>query len=180
MVTRPAATEEDLLRTPDDENFYELVDGEIRASPRGGFRHSGVNVELMSRLARVVNEGRLGDLCGPNTGFRLPGGNVRVPDGTFVAKGRFPDDRVPDGFGDLAPDLAIEVLCPDDRPAAILDKVGEYLQAGVRLVWVIDPNGPAAAVYKSLTDVRSLGPEDFLEGEDVVPGFRCRLADVID
>ena len=50
----------------------------------------------------------------------------------------------------------------------------------MRLVWVIDPNGPAVAVYKSLTDVRSLGPDDFLDGDDVVPGFRCRLAELID
>jgi Uma2 family endonuclease len=178
-TSRPA-TEEDLLRTPDDENIYELVDGEIRAGPRGGHRHSRVCVNLLCRLARVVDEGRLGELFGPNTGFRLPGGNVRAPDGTFVARGRFPDGAVPEGFCDLAPDLAVEVLCADDRPAAVLDKVGEYLQAGVRLVWVIDPNGPAAVVYKSPTDVRSLGPDDFLDGEDVVPGFRCRLADVID
>lgn len=59
------------------------------------------------------------------------------------------------------------------------DKVGEYLQAGVRMVWVIDPGGTAAAVYRSLTDVRSLGPNDFLDGEEVVPGFRCRLAEIL-
>jgi Uma2 family endonuclease len=71
-------------------------------------------------------------------------------------------------------------LSPSDHSRDILDKVGEYLQAGVPLVWVIDPKRRTAAVHKSLTDVRRLGPEDSLDGEDVMPGFRCRLADVID
>jgi Uma2 family endonuclease len=97
-----------------------------------------------------------------------------------VARGRFADEQVPEGFADLAPDLAVEVLSPSDQSRDILDKVGEYLQAGVRLVWVIDPKLRTAAVHKSLTDVRRLGPEDSLDGEDVLPGFRCRLADVID
>ena len=110
--------------------------------------------------------------------FSLPGGNIRLPDVSFVAKGRLARDL--DGFGDVAPDLAVEVLSPNDSSRQVLDKVGEYLQAGVRLVWVIDPKHRTAAVHRSLTDVRKLGPDDSLDGEDVVPGFRCRLADVID
>ena len=77
------------------------------------------------------------------------------------------------------PDLAVEVLSPDDRSRDILDKVGEYLQAGVPLVWVIDPKRRTAAAYRSLTDVRTLGPDDALDGADVVPGFRCALAEVV-
>jgi Uma2 family endonuclease len=84
------------------------------------------------------------------------------------------------GFGDGAPDLAVEVLSPTDRARQVLDKVGEYLEAGVRLVWVIDPERRSAVVYRSLAEVRKLGADEFLEGEDVVPGFRCRLADLFD
>ena len=97
-----------------------------------------------------------------------------------MARGRFAGEQVPEGFADLASDLAVEVLSPGDRSRDVLDKVGEYLQAGVRLVWVIDPKRRTAAAYTSLTEVRRLGPEDSLDGEDVLPGFRCRLADVID
>ena len=61
-----------------------------------------------------------------------------------------------------------------------MDKVGEYLEAGVRLVWVIDPERRSAVVYRSLGEVRKLGADEFLEGEDVVPEFRCRLADLFD
>ena len=176
-TTRPPATEQDLLRTPRDGQKYELVDGQIRVSP-AGTRHGRVCTRLVLRLGAFVEERRLGDLFDSSTGFRLPGGNVRLPDVSFVAKGRLVGDL--DGFGDLAPDLAVEVLSPGDRSRDVLDKVGEYLEAGVHLVWVIDPKRRSAAVYRSLTDTRKLGPDDSLDGEDVVPGFQCRLADVID
>jgi Uma2 family endonuclease len=176
---RPVATEEDLLRTPRDGRKYELVDGQIRMSPAGS-RHGRVCMRLGARLHVFVEERHFGYVFESSTGFRLPGGNVRVPDVSFVAMGRFPGDRPPVGFPDLAPDLAIEVLSPDDRSRDVLDKVGEYLQAGVRLVWVLDPERCTAAVHRSLTEVRRLGPDDSLDGEDVVPDFQCRLADVID
>jgi len=176
-TTRPAATEEDLLGMPRDGQKYELVDGEIRVSP-AGYLHGRVCARLTVRLGAFVEERRLGDLLDSSTGFRLPGGNVRLPDVSFVARGRMVGDV--GGFGDLAPDLAVEVLSPTDSSRQVLDKVGEYLQAGVHLVWVIDPERRTAAVHRSLTDVRKLGPDDSLDGEDVVPGFRCRLADVTD
>jgi Uma2 family endonuclease len=175
-TTRPA-TEEDLLRVPEDGQKYELVDGEIRVSP-AGYPHGRVCTRLTVRLGAFVEEPGLGDLLDSSTGFRMPNGNVRLPDVCFVSKDRVPAD--PRGFVDLAPDLAVEVLSPNDNSRQVLDKVGEYLQAGTRLVWLIDPERRSAAVYRSTTRVRELGPEDFLDGEDVVPGFRCRIADLID
>ncbi len=171
------ATEEDLLRTPRDGHKYELVDGEIRVSPAGG-RHGAVCMQLGSLLTAFVRERRLGRVFDSSTGFRLPGGNVRLPDVAFVAEGRF-EGGVPVGFVHVAPDLAVEVLSPGDQARDVLDKVGEYLQAGVRRVWVIDPERRVATVYAALTDVRTLAEGDSLDGEDVVPGFRCVLADVL-
>jgi len=177
-TTRTKATEADLLEQPRDGHKYELVDGEIRVSP-GGMRHSQVSIKLATRLLTFVTDHKLGHAFDSSVGFRLPGGNVRSPDASFVAQGRLPQDIVPDDFGDLAPDLAVEVVSPADRPRHVLDKVGEYLEAGVRLVWVIDPRKAKAVVYRSLSDVRELGPDDPLDGEDVVPGFRCRLGDLL-
>jgi Uma2 family endonuclease len=178
-TTAPArATEADLLAQPKDGNKYELVDGQIRMSP-GGARHSQVSIRLAARLLAFATERGLGHAFDSSAGFRLPGGNVRSPDASFVAAGRFAGDRVPDDFADLAPDLAVEVVSPGDRPRHVLDKVGEYLEAGVRLVWVIDPQESKAVVYRSPSDVRELGPDDRLDGEDVLPGFRCRLGDVL-
>ena len=69
------------------------------------------------------------------------------------------------------------MISPTDRPRYVLDKVGEYLEAGVRLVWVIDPRHARAVVYRSISDVRELGPDDSLDGEDVIPGLRFVLRD---
>ena len=178
-IVRPAATEEDLLQTPKDGRKHELVDGQIRVSP-AGTRHGQVCIRLAVRLGAWVEQGRLGYVFDSSTGFRLPGGNVRAPDVSFVARGRFRHEQVPEGFGDVAPDLAVEVVSPDDRLRDLLDKVGEYLQASVPLVWVIDRKHRTAAVYRSLTDVRTIGPGEALEGADVVPGFRCHLAELFD
>jgi Uma2 family endonuclease len=171
------ATEGDLRRMPDDEWKYELVDGEIRAEPRGGMRHSRVCVVLATCLGLHVEQAHLGSLFASNTGFRLPNGNVRAPDLSFLSSGRV--SEIPDGFAPLAPDLAVEVLAPHDRPRIVLDRVGDYLEAGSRLVWVIDPEARRAATYRSATEARGLSAKDVLDGDDVVPGFRCTLADVL-
>jgi Uma2 family endonuclease len=71
------------------------------------------------------------------------------------------------------------VLSPRDRPRHVLDKVGEYLEAGVRLIWVIDPRKARAVIYRSLSDVRELAADGMLDGEDVLPGFRCALRDIL-
>lgn len=173
-TTRPA-TEADLIARPRDGRKYELVDGAIRVSPAGA-RHGAVSVRISARLLAHVDANRLGHVFESSTGFRLPGGNVRSPDVAFVRAGRFEGEVVPEGFPDIAPDLAIEVLSPEDRPRDVLDKVGECIGAGVRLVWVVDPATRRATVYRSLTEVHTVGPDGVLDGADVVPGFRCALA----
>ena len=177
VPARPA-TEDDLRATPRDGRKYELVDGEIRVSPAGA-RHEAVSLKLAARLLAYVAHAGAGHAFGSSVGFRLPGGNVRSPDVSFVARGRFPGDTPPDDFGDLAPDLAVEVLSPSERPRHVLDKVGEYLEAGVRMVWIIDPRKAKAIVYRSLSDVTELQGGDALDGGEVLPGFRCPLRDVL-
>ena len=183
MPARTGVTDDDLLAQPRDGRKYELVDGEIRVSPAGG-RHGQVTLELGARLLIHVRTHRLGLVLDSSTGFRLAGRtagehDVRSPDLGFVAAGRLPQDRAPVGFLELAPDLAVEVLSPDDRRRELLEKVGEFLDAGTRLVWVIDPEARRAAVYRSLTDVHQLAEDGILDGDEVVPGFSCPLREIL-
>jgi len=97
-TTRKVATEEDLLAMPRDGHKYELVDGEIRVSPTGN-RHGEVIAQLSALLFNFVKPRRLGHVISGDAGFRLPDKNVRCPDVSFVACGRFPDDKVPTTSG---------------------------------------------------------------------------------
>jgi Uma2 family endonuclease len=183
-TTTRYVTDDELLQAPRDGQKYERVDGELRVSP-AGFRHEGVAMALAARLWVFVTGRQLGHVVGSSAGFRWPArraerpDNVRSPDVSFVAAGRFPDERWPVGFAPLAPDLAVEVLSPNDNSRDVLEKIGEYLDAGTRMVWVLDPEKRIAAIYRSLTDVRVIGETDRLDGEDVVPGFACPLKDLL-
>jgi Uma2 family endonuclease len=177
MVSTRVVTNEELLQLPRDGRKYELVDGEIVVSP-AGYRHGRTIVRLTVLLANHVQAHKLGDVLDSSTGFRLPGKNVRSPDVSFVVAERCPRPE-PVGFVEIPPDLAVEVLSGDDA-RKILDKVGEYLKAGVRLVWVIDPEKRKAVVYRSLMDVHEVAEDGSLSGEDVVPGFSCRLSEILE
>jgi Uma2 family endonuclease len=176
MPANRVITDQELLRLPKDGQKYEVVDGELCVSP-AGWRHERVVARLLTRLGTFVEQHRLGTVVGSNALFVLPSGNRRGPDVSFVRTGRLPpDDAV---FPALVPDLAVEVVSPDDSAREVLDKVGEYLQAGVRLIWVIDPIARQAAAHRSLTDVDVLREDGVLDGADVLPGFRCPLVDVL-
>lgn len=183
-TTTRYVTDEELFQTPRDGRKYERVDGEIRVSPAGA-RHGAVIVRLTLALGGHVARRALGHVFDSSTGFRWPGrkrdapDNVRSPDLSFVIAGRFPDESLPVDFVNLAPDLAVEVLSPSDRRGDVLEKVGEYFDAGTRLVWVIDPERRTAAAYRSLTDVHAIATDGSLDGEEVVPGFSCRLKDLL-
>ncbi|MGH7521886.1 MAG: Uma2 family endonuclease [Gemmatimonadales bacterium] len=92
-------------------------------------------------------------------------------------------ERLPDpatrGFAELAPDLVVEVLSPDDRPGETLAKVGDWLEAGVRLVWVIDSERRLARVYRLDGSESVVSERERLKGEDVLPGFECEVASIL-
>ena len=81
--------------------------------------------------------------------------------------------------GKLAPDLVAEILSPDDRPGEVLAKVADWLQAGTTLVWVIDPAGRSACVYRADGSESVLSEGDALDGEGLLPGFACRRDELL-
>jgi Uma2 family endonuclease len=114
------------------------------------------------------------------TGFKLASDpdTVRGPDMAFIRTERLPDPE-PVGFPDFAPDLVVEVLSPGDRPGAVLAKVADWLSAGTRLVWVLDPSRRVARVYRDDGTEEVLTADQALAGEDVVPGFSCPIAEIL-
>jgi Uma2 family endonuclease len=134
---------------------------------------------LTLRLGAFVVAGGLGEVFDSSTGYRLPGGNLRMPDLSFVARSRLPGGRAPIGFLYMAPDLAVEVLSPDDQPRLVADKVLEYLAVGVRLVWVIDPESGRGTVHRADGTTLEVDASGTLDGEGVLPGFGCPLAELL-
>jgi Uma2 family endonuclease len=182
-TTTRLITADELLVMPhrDEHGNYcllELIRGEVkRMSPTGitdGVFWSKVN----SALESFVTANDLGIVCGAETGFiveRAPD-SVLGADVAFISHERLAKIENPDKFGPFAPDLAVEVLSPGNRPGEIAEKVALHFGAGARAGWVFNPKKRTAAVYTSPTDVRILNEQDTLDGGEVLPGFKLELS----
>jgi Uma2 family endonuclease len=177
---RTLMTADELLRLPDDHMRHELVKGELRTMPPAGVEHGFVEGELFAVVREYVRSHELGFTFGAETGFRISRNpdTVRAPDVAFVAKGRLPGDRPPPTFPDLAPDVVAEVVSPSNTATEVREKVQEWLEAGVRLVWVVWPSNRSVTEYRSPAEVRELAGGDQLDGFDVLPGFTCPVRDI--
>jgi Uma2 family endonuclease len=174
-----AVTAEELAKLPDDGHRYELVRGELRMMAPAGSEHGRVAVKLTWRLAEYVETHDLGVVFAAETGFKI-GSNpdtVRAPDVAFVRRERIDQIGVPDGFWPGAPDLAVEVVSPNDTFSEVEEKVADWLAAGTRMVVVLNPRNRTASVYQGATVAR-LGEADALYGHDVVPGWSVALKDI--
>jgi len=170
-------TAEELLRLNLPNKRTELVRGVLVVREPAGYQHGDVAMRLAAAIYTHVEAHGLGRVFAAETGFTLARNpdTVRAPDVAFISTARLPDPP-PRGFAELAPDLAVEVLSPDDRPGAVLAKVADWLNAGARLVWVVDPLRVIARVYRADGSESMLDETDALQGEDVLPGFAYQLS----
>jgi Uma2 family endonuclease len=173
-------TADDLLNMPDDGWHYELIRGKLVRMTAASYRPSVVSANVTIEMGAFVRRHRLGLVGSAESGFLLftNPDTVRAPDISFVAAARIPPEGIPPGYWPGAPDLAVEVLSPSNRAGEILDKVADYLAAGTRLVWVIDPEARTATVFRLNGPTSRAGEHGALDGEDVLPGFTLKLADV--
>ena len=148
MIAKSPATIDDLRKVPKDGRVYELVDGAIVVTP-AGMRHSGVAARITVILGSFVLPRHIGEIDTEGVGIQLPTGNVRSPDTCFVRKEKLPGGRSPVDYGQVVPDLVVEVLSPADSPGQLRRKVDEYLSCGVPLVWVVDPDRRTVLVHRS-------------------------------
>lgn len=162
----------------------ELVRGRLVVREPAGYQHGSITARVLVRIAAFLERDHdsraashpLGEVLAAKTGFRLrrQPDTVRAPDVAFVAWDRIPTASA--GFAELAPDLAVEVLSPSDRPGAVLAKVADWLTAGTALVWVIDPARRLARVYRADGSEAIVPESAALEGDATLPGFTMPLA----
>jgi Uma2 family endonuclease len=176
-------TAEDLLTLPDDGSvMYELDEGRlVRLSPSASLS-AIVALNVGGEMRAFVKEHNLGVCAGSEGCFKLASDpdTVRAPDVSFVRAERIPKGGIPRrGFWPGAPDLAVEVLSPSNRPGEIWRRIGDLLDAGTRLIWVIDPERRTALVIHPGGDVRMFGEDGVLDGEDLLPGFALPLRDIL-
>ncbi|MBM3942669.1 MAG: Uma2 family endonuclease [SAR202 cluster bacterium] len=179
-VHKTRFTADDLFNLSAPGKRLELVKGEIFEMAPAGGRHGSVAMTVEILLGTHVRAYSLGRVFAAETGFilRRSPDTVRAPDAAFVAAGRLPDGELPTGFLELSPDLVVDVVSPNDRPKDVEEKVEDWLRAGTRLVWVIDPETRSATVYRSLDEVEQISEQEQLDGGEVAPGFSCTLAEL--
>ena len=170
-VIRQQVTADELLHMPNDGFRYELVKGELRRMNPAGNVHGRVAMSFAWRLARYVEENRLGTVYAAETGIKLATDTVRAPDVAFVSRALVEAIGQVEGFWPEAPDLAVEAVSPNDAYAEVEEKVFAWLDAGTKMVVVENPRQRSATVYKSPDDIVVLAEADVLDGKDVVPGF---------
>ena len=173
-------TADDLLRIHLPDKSAELVRGALIVREPPSTEHGRIQSNLSYFVTRHVRENRLGLVFGQDTGFMIQSNpdTVRGADVAFLRHERA--TGLPRrGYAALAPDLVVEILSPDDRPAAYLAKVAEWLGAGTALVWVIDPQRQHGLAYRADGSLTIIAADGQLDGESVLPGFSCPLAEVL-
>lgn len=175
-------TAQDLLQMPRDGFRYELVKGELKKMSPAGQKHGRIAARFTWRLAQHVETHRLGAVYSAETGFLLSSDpdTVRAPDAAFVARERIEETGDVEGYWPGAPDLAVEVISPGDTYAEVEEKTVQWIQAGARMVIVINPRNRTVAVYRSLNEISILEEDAILDAGEVVPGWKITVKELFD
>jgi Uma2 family endonuclease len=179
VVPRRPWTAEELVRLPDGWR-YEIDEGELVIMTPAGFQHGRLVSRVDTMLRSFVDAHNLGEVLAGEAGFfvRRDPDTLRAPDVAFYSHERLSRIRDRSGFPEVPPDLAVEVHDPSEPD---LDrKVRQYLEAGVRAVWVLDPGLRTLTRYAPEEPPRTWSSPDDEITEPVLPGFSCRLGDFLD
>jgi len=173
-------TPEDLLSMGDAGKGFELVSGHLVEKNMGGFASSVASLinYLLITHGRMKGLGWVLDSEGSYQCFPDDRRKVRKPDVSFIRRGRLPDERLPDGHIAIAPDLAVEVVSPNDTTYEVDTKVQESLSAGVPLVWVVNPRARTIHVYRGDRTVERLQEDGVLTAPDLLPDLHYPVADL--
>lgn len=177
--TEALITLDEFERLPDDEWRTELVRGRVVREPLNSMHQGWLASRVSLVVTDFVNLNGLGEVF-MATGWvlREDPPTVRAPHVAFLSRSRLPCAEESASFGRMAPDLAVVIISPSNTSGEILDKVTDYLDAGTRLVWVVEPGREHVIVYRSRNEIRLLQDDDALDGYDVLPGFSVPVAEI--
>ena len=180
-VASSITTAEQLLARASELGRCELVRGELIMMSPAGFRHGRIAAKLAHLLLGHVEKHHLGVILGAETGFILARNpdTVRAPDVAFV-KAQRAKEAPQRGFFPAAPDLAVEVLSPDDSAGEVLAKVRDWLAAGTIAVWIVDPEHQTVAVHQADGPVVTYEASDELPGADPLPDFQVKVKAIFE
>jgi Uma2 family endonuclease len=176
MATKTTLTLDEFLKLSETKPASEFVCGEVIQKPMPNEDHSIIQFFLSKILGLFLDVANLGT-AGSEWRFVFgPSGRERafVPDLAYISRERRAGARPYRG----APELAIEILSPDQHAGRFADKIQFYLLHGVRLVWVFDPETRTVSIFAPGEDTRTLGAGETLDGGDVLPGFTLEVDDV--
>ena len=174
----PPVTPEELERMPDSVSF-ELVDGQLEERNVGS-ESSWIAGRIFKLLSIFADDHELGLVWPADQAYRCfddDPDRVRKPDASFIKTGRLQGDNPSRGYETIPPDLAVEVLSPNDQIDKVERKIDEYLDGGVSLVWVVNPDLRRVTVYRKDGTVERIAEDGHVSGEDVIPGFECPTSD---
>ncbi len=169
-------TAEELMNLPDDDMRHELINGELITMPPPGTPHGRITVRLLAPLSQFVLDHELGEVY-DYSGFHLTVNpdTVLGPDISFISIQRLKDSGDPEGYWQGPPDLAVEVRSPGDRRGRVNKTISLWLGSGTKQVWIVDPKHSTVTVYRSESDITTFSGSDYLESQDLFPGFRLSL-----
>ena len=173
-------TADELLALPRGRFRYELIRGELKKMAPAGGEHGHIASEIGAVLRNHVKAHQLGRVFAAETGFRLASNpdTVRAPDAAFVRRARVEEVGRAKGYWPGAPDLAVEVVSPNDAYTEVEEKVVEWLEAGTRMAVIVNPRRQVVTVYRSRSDIAVLTKDDALDGGDVVPGWSVSVREL--
>jgi Uma2 family endonuclease len=178
MITR-VSTAEQLARMPGDGKRYELVQGVLHMMSPAGGRHGRITVRINKLLAIHVDDHDLGETFAAQTGFLLARNpdTVRAPDAAFVCRKKMKSLEDDTGFLPFAPDLAVEVVSPNDTFADVEKKAFAWLDSGTSLVLIVEPESETVHAYRSRSNIAVLNSTGFLDASDAVPGWSVNVSE---
>lgn len=179
-VTQKPVTAEELITMPRGKVRRELVRGEVRKMAPAVNVHGRVVINVTTPLDQHVRENNLGTVFAAETGFKIASDpdTVRAPDVAFVRRERVEEIGAVEGYWPGAPDLAVEVVSPNDLYAEVEEKVADWLEAGTSMVIVVSPRNETVAVRHLQSEIVLLHKDDVLDGGDIVPGWSLAVRNI--